>query len=57
MSNALAGRDLAARHAMTRLRLIQPRLRVSNLHEQIFLRQPEHMASYVKAMREAGLPE
>ena len=57
MSNALAGREQAARQAMTRLRLMQPRLRISNLHEQIFLHRPEHMATYVKAMREAGLPE
>ncbi len=57
MSNALAGREQAARTAMTRLRLIQPKLRVSNLHEQIFLHRPEHMAKYVEAMRKAGLPE
>ena len=47
----------AARQAMTRLRLIQPRLRVSNLHEQIFLHRPEHMAKCMEAMRKAGLPE
>jgi tetratricopeptide (TPR) repeat protein len=57
MSNALAGREQAAREAMTRLRLVQPRLRVSNLHEQIFLQQPEHMAKYIDAMRKAGLPQ
>jgi TolB-like protein len=57
MSNALAGREQAARQAMTRLRVIQPRLRVSNLHEQIFLHRPEHMAKCIEAMRKAGLPE
>jgi TolB-like protein len=57
MSNALAGREQAARQAMNRLRLIQPQLRVSNLHEQIFLHRPEHMAKYTEAMRQAGLPE
>ena len=57
MSNALAGREQAAQQAMTGLRLIQPRLRVSNLHEQIFLQRPEHMAKYIEAMRKAGLPE
>ena len=57
MSNALAGREQAAREAMTLLRLVQPRLRVSNLHEQIFLQQPEHMAKYIDAMRKAGLPQ
>ena len=57
MSHALAGRKRAAEEAMTRLRLIQPGLRVSNLHEQIFLHRPEHMAKYVEAMQKAGLPE
>jgi TolB-like protein len=57
MSHALAGRKRAAGKAMTRLRLIQPGLRVSNLNEQIFLHRPEHMAKYVEAMRKAGLPE
>ena len=57
MSSALAGREQAARQAMSRLRQIQPLLRVSNLHEQIFLHRPEHMAMYVEAMRKAGLPE
>jgi TolB-like protein len=57
MSYALAGREQAARQAMTRLRLIQPQLRVSNIHEQIFLHRPEHMAKCIEAMRRAGLPE
>jgi TolB-like protein len=57
MSNALAGREPAAREAVARLRLVQPQLRVSNIHEQIFLHRPEHMAMYVEAMRKAGLPE
>jgi TolB-like protein len=56
MSNALADGELAARQAMTRLRSIQPQLRVSNFHEQIFLR-PEHMARCIEAMKKAGLPE
>ena len=57
MSDALAGREQAAQEAMARLRLIQPGLRVSNLHEQIFLHQPEHMAKYIVGMQKAGLPE
>jgi TolB-like protein len=57
MSNALAGRERAARQAMARLRLMQPQLRVSNLDEQIYLHRPEHMVRYVQAMRAAGLPE
>ncbi|KJB90523.1 winged helix-turn-helix domain-containing protein [Skermanella aerolata] len=56
MSAALGGRNQAARQAMARLRLIQPQLRISNLHEQNFLR-PEHMAKCMEAMRKAGLPE
>lgn len=57
MSHALAGREQAARQAMTRLALVQPRLRVSNLQAQIFLHRPEHMARCMEAMRKAGLPE
>ncbi|WP_407068105.1 winged helix-turn-helix domain-containing protein [Methylobacterium crusticola] len=57
MSNALTGREWAAHKAMTRLRTLQPGLRLSNLHEQMFLQRPEHMAKFVEAMRKAGLPE
>jgi len=57
MSNALAGREQAARQVMNHLRMIQPRLRVSNLHEQNLLHRAEHMAKYIDAMRKAGLPE
>jgi hypothetical protein len=32
-------------------------LRVSNLHEQIFLHRLEHTARCLEAMRKAGLPE
>jgi TolB-like protein len=57
MSNALAGREHATRQAMTGLARVQPQLRISNLHEQIFLHRPEHMARCIEAMRKAGLPE
>jgi len=57
MSNALAGHERPAKQAMTRLRALQPTLRLSNLHEQIFLHRPEHMEKFVEAMRQAGLPE
>jgi TolB-like protein/Flp pilus assembly protein TadD len=57
MSHSLAGRELPARKAVTQLRLIQPQLRVSNLHESIVLHRPEHMARCIAAMRKAGLPE
>jgi len=57
MSNALAGRQHQAEPAMTRLRALQPTLRLSNLHEQMLLHRPEHMEKFVGAMRKAGLPE
>ena len=43
MSDALAGRERQHGQAMTRLRALQPTLRLSNLHEQMFLHRPEHM--------------
>jgi TolB-like protein len=57
MSHALAGRERLKQEAMMRLRTLQPALRLSNLHEQIFLRRPEHMERFIGAMRKAGLPE
>ena len=57
MSHALAGRERPAQEAMKRLRRLQPALRISNLHEQIFLKRPEHMEKFINAMRKAGLPE
>jgi TolB-like protein len=56
MSEALAGRQQAALNAMARLLAIQPGLRVSNLHELIFLHRPVHMAKFTEAMSKAGLP-
>jgi len=57
MSHALAGRERLTHQAMTRLRALQPTLRLSNLHKQIFLHRPEHMEKFIEAMRKAGLPE
>ena len=57
MSHALSGRERLTHQAMTRLRALQPTLRLSNLHEQIFLHRPEHMEKFIEAMRKAGLPE
>jgi TolB-like protein len=57
MSNALAGRERLAQQAMLRLRALQPSLRLSNLHEQMFLHRAEHMEKFVDGMRKAGLPE
>jgi len=55
--NALAGRLDIARNAMTRLREIDPALRVSNLGDLTALRHPEDMAKYAEGLRRAGLPE
>jgi len=56
-SNALAGRIERARNALSRLRHIDPALRVSNLGDLTPLQRPEDMARYADAMRKAGLPE
>jgi tetratricopeptide (TPR) repeat protein len=56
-SNALAGRIERARDALSRLRHIDPALRVSNLGGITPLRRPEDIARYAEAMRKAGLPE
>jgi len=56
-SHALAGRVERARNAMTRLRQIDPNLRVSNLGDLTPLQRPEDIAKYAEAMRKAGLPE
>ena len=56
-SYALAGRLEEAQQAMTRLRQLDPALRVSNLEDQIPLRRPEDLARYKEGLRQAGLPE
>ena len=57
MSDALAGRAAGrAQQPMTRLRVMQPGIEASNLHEQMFLHRPEHMEKFIEAMRKAGLP-
>ena len=56
-SHALAGRMEQARNAMSRLRQIDPKLRVSNLSDLTPLQRPEDVARYAEAMRKAGLPE
>jgi hypothetical protein len=42
---------------MTRLRQIDPALRVSNLKDVTPLQRPQDMAKYTEGMRFAGLPE
>jgi TolB-like protein/Tfp pilus assembly protein PilF len=56
-SHALAGRIAEAQKAMTRLRQLDPRLRLSNLGDVLSPLQPEDRAKYVEGLRKAGLPE
>jgi tetratricopeptide (TPR) repeat protein len=54
---ALAARFKDARNAMARLCQLDPGLRVSKLRDTIPLRRAEDFATFVKALRNAGLPE
>jgi TolB-like protein len=56
-SHVLAGRPEQARHAMARLREIDPALRLSNLKDWFPIRRPEHFAIWAEGLRKAGLPE
>jgi hypothetical protein len=56
-SHALAGRLEEAQQTMTRLRQLDPALRVSNLKDQIPLRRSDDLARYEEGLRKAGLPE
>ena len=65
-SNALAGRaarrvrvDVAhdAGKAMTRLRQLDPNLRLSNIRNLLTLRRPSDIAKWEEGLRNAGLPE
>ncbi len=42
---------------MTRIRQIDPTLRLSNLKDLTPLRRPEDMARFAEGLRKAGLPE
>ncbi|MDF2764903.1 MAG: adenylate/guanylate cyclase protein [Rhodospirillales bacterium] len=56
-SSALIGRlDLASK-VMTRLRGLDPGLRLSNLKHLVPVRRPEDFNSLVEGLRKAGLPE
>jgi TolB-like protein len=55
-SYALAGRVEQAQEMMSRLRQIDPTLRISNLKDFSPLRRPEDIERYAEAMRKAGLP-
>jgi len=54
---ALAGKPAEATRALTRLRELNPNLRLSNLHELQPFRRSEDLALWSDGMRRAGLPE
>ena len=54
-SAALSGNEMAAEKALTRLRLLLPEIRLSDLHEFIPTRLPDHSNRLVDGMRKAGL--
>ena len=56
-SNALAGRMEEANKLSTRLRHLDPALRVSNLKDTLGPYRPEDLARYEEGLRKAGLPE
>lgn len=57
-SRAFAGRIEEARKAMSRIRQIDPTLRISNLADVLLpLSRPEDFARYTEGLRLAGLPE
>ena len=56
-SHALSGRLVQAQKALTRMRQIDPELRISNLAEVVPFRAAKDFARYVEGLRKAGLPE
>jgi tetratricopeptide (TPR) repeat protein len=57
-SHALAGHLDEAQRAMTRLRSLDPTLRISNLEDVLPpLRRADDFAKFVEGLRKAGLPE
>ena len=56
-SAALAGRVPEAEKAMTRLRQLNPALRLSNLKDLLPFRRPENFDRWSMGLRKAGLPE
>ncbi len=56
-SNALAGKMLGAREAMTRLRQIDPTLRVPDLKVLTPFRRLDDVSRYEEGLRKAGLPD
>jgi adenylate cyclase len=57
-SNALAGRTAEASKMCTRLRQVDPALRISNLRDRVGpYRRPEDIARLIDGLRKAGVPE
>ena len=56
-SHALAGRQHEAERAMTRLRELDPTLRLSTLADWLSIRRPKDLATLTDGLRKAGLPE
>ena len=56
-SHALAGRQDEAERAMTRLRKLDPTLRISNLADWLTIRQPQDLATLADGLRKSGLPD
>jgi hypothetical protein len=56
-SHALSGRLAQAQKALSRMREIDPDLRISNLAELVPFRAAQDFSRYVEGLRQAGLPE
>ena len=56
-SKAFVGQLEEAREVMSRIRQLDPALRISNLKDRISPLQPEDFAKYADGLRNAGLPE
>jgi hypothetical protein len=55
-SAVLAGRPAEAERAMSRLRAIEPEMRLGNLREHWPIRRPGDFARWQEGLRRAGLP-
>ena len=56
-SNALAGRLEEARNARERLQKLDPKLRISNLEDELGpYHRPQDIVRYAEGLRVAGLP-
>ena len=56
-SAALSGKLEDAQQLASRLRSLDPTLRISNLRERLPFSRPEYLAPYEEGLRRAGLPE